>query len=284
MPRFVRLLAVVVALQSSVERTAIAGDAATDANPPAGTSAPPRSMADMLALPADNVRDALDSELRSDEDRKRDAYENVEAILRTSGVARGMRVVDLRAADGYFTQILALAVRRNGKTWGNNDPVRTDSAMAAAWDKRLHGPGAADIASIAVASGSPLPPFVTRIDLAFRRGAALDSAARGTDAASHRAVWDVLKPGGRYVVIDARAAASSDAASAAALCRASEQAVRRDVEAAGFRLVTSSDALANAKDTHTKTACSSPDADRFLLVFEKPAQEPAVEKPAEAKP
>jgi predicted methyltransferase len=235
-------------------------------------SAPPGSVAEMLELPADNVRDALDSELRSPDDRTRDGAEKTEALLRAAGVARGMRVVDLAAGDGYFAQALAFAVRRFGKVWAGNDPSSMDPATAAAWKKRLQGPGGADISELTVALGKPLPPYVMRVDLVFGRGTSHEAIARSIDrTAIHKSALAALSPGGRYVVVDARAANGNDEQRSAALCRASEQNVRKEVEDAGFRFVAASDALRNTRDPVTSSACGKASADRFLLVFEKPA-------------
>ncbi len=244
--------------------------AAVSAEDSAPKSGPSGSLKDLLALPADNVRDALDSEYRSAEDRLRDGPEKTEAVLRASGIARGMRVVDLSAGDGYFAQVLALAVRRFGKVWGNNDPASIDPATAEAWKKRLNGPGGADVAELALSLGSPLPPYVTGIDVVFARGTSHDATRRSIDhAAIHRSVLAALTPRGRYVVVDARA--SGDEARSAELCRADVKAVRKEIEEAGFRLVSESDALRNTADSTSKSACGSATADRFLLVFEKPA-------------
>jgi len=233
-------------------------------------SQPSGSLKDLLALPADNIRDALDSEYRSADDRLRDGPEKTEAILRASGIARGMRIVDLSAGDGYFAQVLALAVRRFGKVWGNNDPASIDPATAEAWKKRLHGAGGADVAELALPLGSPLPPYVTGIDIVFARGTSHDAARRSIDrTAVHRSVLAALSPRGRYVVVDARA--SGEDARSAALCRADVKTVRKEIEDAGFRLVSESDALRNRSDSTSKSACADAAADRFLLVFEKPA-------------
>lgn len=225
-------------------------------------------------LPSDNVRAALEDEFRPAADRARDASEKIEEVLRASGIAREMRVADLRAADGYLAQILGPAVKWFGKVWANNDPASLDAATAEAWKKRLDDPSAADIARLDNPVTAPFPSYADHLDIVFSRGAYSDAVARGVDrGAMNAAIFAALAPGGKYVLVDARAAEGSAADQAATLCRVPEALVRKEIEAAGFRLAASSTALDESADAGQESACRGAAGrmpDRFLLVYEKP--------------
>jgi len=249
---------------------------ATAADPvPAPVVTAPRqhTREELVELPADNVRDALDDPSRPVADRARDDAARIEALLRASGVARGMRVADLGAADGYLVQVLAYAVHRFGRTWANNDPASLDAGTAKAWAKRLESPSTADIARLDNPLTAPLPRYANQLDIVFSVGVYHDAVARAVDrGAMNSAVFAATASGGKYVVVDALAESGSLPEAAAAQCRSSQELVRKEVEAAGFRLATSSDALRATGRVTTTSACGEAAAtsDRFLLVFEKP--------------
>jgi predicted methyltransferase len=69
-------------------------------------------------------------------------------------------------------------------------------------------------------------------------------------AAAVRAVYRALKPGGLFIVIDHVAEAGSGLRDTEKLHRIDPEAIRRQVEAAGFRFVGRSDVLRNRADHH----------------------------------
>src|SRR4030095_11462397 len=74
---------------------------------------------------------------------------------------------------------------------------------------------------------------------------------KGATAADfNRAVYERLKPGGSYVIVD-HAAAGAGAGDAQALHRLHPGSVREEVEAAGFVLEAESTMLANKDDPHS---------------------------------
>jgi predicted methyltransferase len=85
----------------------------------------------------------------------------------------------------------------------------------------------------------------------------------------------VLKPGGLYVIIDHAAAAGSGTSAANTLHRIDPDAVRREVEAAGFVFEGSSDVLRNPADPRTANVFDPAirgRTDQFALKFRKPAR------------
>jgi predicted methyltransferase len=92
-------------------------------------------------------------------------------------------------------------------------------------------------------------------------------------AAFNKAVYSALKPGGLYVILDHSAAAGAPENVTETLHRIESSTVRREVEAAGFKLDSESSILANPADPRTievfdKTIHGK--TDQFILKFRKP--------------
>ena len=98
--------------------------------------------------------------------------------------------------------------------------------------------------------------------------------ARGATAADfNRAVYERLKPGGFYVIVDHAAAAGAGTGDAQSLHRIDPASVREEVEAAGFVLDAESTLLANRNDPHAIKVFDPSikgETDRFAYRFVKP--------------
>jgi predicted methyltransferase len=76
--------------------------------------------------------------------------------------------------------------------------------------------------------------------------------AKGATAAQfNRAVYEQLRAGGRYIIIDHAAAIGAGTSDAQSLHRIEAASVRKEVEAAGFLLDAESIILANKDDPHS---------------------------------
>ena len=87
------------------------------------------------------------------------------------------------------------------------------------------------------------------------------------------AVFQALKPGGLYVIIDHHAAAGSGHSAADGLHRMDVEAVKREVQAAGFVLDGESDVLVRTDDPMTANVFDPSIRGRtsqFMLRFRKP--------------
>ena len=94
-----------------------------------------------------------------------------------------------------------------------------------------------------------------------------------TADAFNQAVYESLKPGGRYVIVDHAAAAGSGTGDTQALHRIDPATVRAEVEAAGFVLDEVSPLLANQDDPHAIKVFDPSikgETDRFAYRFVKP--------------
>jgi predicted methyltransferase len=92
-------------------------------------------------------------------------------------------------------------------------------------------------------------------------------------AAFNKSVFDALKPGGLYVVLDHSAEAGSDVRDTNTLHRIDEAAVKKEVTAAGFEFVGASKILANPADPRTAKVFDPSirgKTDQFILKFRKP--------------
>jgi predicted methyltransferase len=86
-------------------------------------------------------------------------------------------------------------------------------------------------------------------------------------------VFDALKPGGVFIVVDHAAAPGHGANDTSSLHRIDPETVKAEVTSAGFKLAGSSDVLKNAQDDHTARVFDGSvrgTTDQFILKFVKP--------------
>jgi len=101
---------------------------------------------------------------------------------------------------------------------------------------------------------------------------ALMQAKGATAARFNRAVYERLKPGGYYVIVDHVAPAGLGTSDAQSLHRIDPTAVRAEVEAAGFVLDAESSMLARSDDPHSIKVFDPSikgETDRFAYRFVK---------------
>jgi predicted methyltransferase len=78
-----------------------------------------------------------------------------------------------------------------------------------------------------------------------------------------KAVFKALKPGGVFIVLDHTAEKGSGFRDTSTLHRVDPEAVKKEVEAAGFKFEGQSEILRNPNEIKGKT-------DKFILKFRKP--------------
>ena len=90
----------------------------------------------------------------------------------------------------------------------------------------------------------------------------------------NRKLFAALKPGGVMIIADHSAKAGDGVSVGRTLHRIEESVLRREVEAAGFKLVTEGDFLRQPADTRDfsvqPVTPTRPSVDEFVLKFEKP--------------
>ena len=215
---------------------------------------------------------------RPEADTSRDDLRKPAELLEFAGVRPGMVIADMLPGGGYFTRIFAKAVGPKGQVYAyfgtqydarlktqGQDPDRQFTEL-----KRVYP-------NLGVIHG-PLEKFVTpqRLDMVWTSNNYHDlyNKAFGTDAASvNKAVFASLKPGGLYMVLDHRAAKGAGPGVTESLHRMDADIARRDIEAAGFRLVSESKILAHPADDVSKRVFEQDvrgRTDQFIMKFIKP--------------
>ena len=217
---------------------------------------------------ADPARPAADTE--------RDALRKPADMLEFAGVKPGMQVMDVIPGGGYFTRLFAKAVGPTGWVYAFQ-PNEMDGFL-----KGKPAPVnavAADYKNVSVIK-APINSLVAPESLdvvwtAQNYHDLKDDFFKPADTALvNKAIFNALKPGGIYVVLDHSAPKGSGVADTQTLHRIDEAVVRKEVLAAGFKFVGESNALRNTADTRDKLVFDKSirgHTDQFILKFRKPA-------------
>ena len=229
---------------------------------------------------ADAYDAAVANPARSAADVKRDAMDHPAELLRLAGIKPGMRVADVLAGDGYYSELVSYVVGPKGKVFMINN---------AAFDHWSDGPLQARLASDRLANVEHQTLDLNRMNLApagldaillvkvyhdlywvdpegvwpkIDTGGVLDQLARA------------LKPGGVLLLVDHSAKTGSGNTAASALHRIEESYAIKDFESHGFKVVAKSDLLRRADDARDQISYKGPmlgKTDRFVAVFRKSA-------------
>jgi predicted methyltransferase len=225
------------------------------------------------------IERALEDSSRPEQDRLRDENRHPAEILTFAGVEPGWAVADIAAGGGYYSRILSTAVGEEGHVFSfNPDWIRdrfteTDQNLAALAEQRanmthLNGQTAAFNAEIDQTLDAVFSVLVYH-DTAW----APDFKPEEDREAMNQAVFDSLRPGGVYLVIDHHAVEGTGLESVGTFHRIDAAVVRAEVEAAGFVLEQESDLLANAEDPRDISVFDGSirgRTDRFVYLFRKP--------------
>lgn len=228
---------------------------------------------------------------RSPADRINDIRRKPADLLAFIAPRPGMVALDLSAARGYTTELIARSVAPGGKVYGQNaprDPARAAPAQpegaaapppasasppAPTLAERARNPNLA-IVPVSRAFEDPVPPEVAHggLDLVTLMFNYHDLGHMGVDRARmNRAIFQGLKPGGAYVIADHAGRPGTGISEAGTLHRVEEAFVTQEVEAAGFRLVAVGNFLRNPADLRDRNTPVPPmPKDEFVLKFVKP--------------
>ena len=210
---------------------------------------------------------------RPDADRQADADRKPAESLAFAGVKPGQKVVDLIPGGGYFTRLFRAVVGPKGHVFAVAPPKRQDRDFAAAAQAIAADPHYNNV-SVQVA---PFTEFSTPepVDLVWtsRNYHDLHNVPNFDVGAFDQAVFKALKPGGVFIVLDHAAEKGSAFRDTSTLHRVDAEAVKKEVEAAGFKLEGESDVLHNPGDAHTDKVFDAGikgKTDQFILKFRKP--------------
>lgn len=236
-----------------------------------------------LAAPPDDssttIAAAIADTSRPASDTIRDAGRKPAEVLAFAGVQPGDVVADYAAGQGYFTRLFADVVGPKGHVYAVVPSELFVYPNIVKGTAEIEG-WAVKHPNVTLQFGSALAVtgFPQKLDLFWisqNYHDLHDSFMGPVDmAAFNRAVFDALKPGGIYLVLDHTAAPGSPADVTDTLHRIEPSVVRREVEAAGFVFDGASPALENPADPHTATVFDASirgHTDQFVYRFRKPA-------------
>jgi predicted methyltransferase len=220
---------------------------------------------------APDYRAIVASPDRSDADRQTDQRRKPEQLLGFAGVRQGMQVLDMGAGAGYSTELLARAVGPRGRVYAQDSPASSPRARER-FEERAKAPAMRNVVRLLRDYDDPVPPSVRDLDLVTFFFAYHDTAFMPVDRAKmNRALFDALKPGGVLVVSDHSAQPGAGTSVVKSLHRIEESTLRREIEAAGFKLVAEADFLRNPADLRDAIVFKpQTPVDEFVLRFEKP--------------
>jgi len=244
-------------------------------------------------LSQERIAQIIASPDRSAADRTNDIRRKPEAMLAFIGVRPGMTALDVSAGGGYTTELIARAVGPGGKVYGQSQPPDPNRAKPAAAEggeavpaaaaprltsaqrlaERAKNPAAGNFVAVVRPFEDPAPPEVSgALDLVTFMFNYHDLGYLNVDRARmNRAIFAALKPGGIYIVADHSGRPGTGISESGTLHRVEDAFVRREIEAAGFRLAEEGNFLRNPNDPRDRNTPEPPmPKDEFVLKFIKP--------------
>ena len=192
----------------------------------------------------------------------------------------GSTVLDVWPGSGDWTRLFSDIVGPEGRVYSfvpaelahfKSDPVGQMRALAKEPGRQNVEVVSADVVAL---TGSSQSLDVVWVHLFYHDlHTALVQSRGATPAGFNRAVYERLKPGGFYVIVDHVAATGTGASRAESLHRIDPATVRAEVEAAGFVLDEESNVLAKKDDPHYANVFEPSikgETDRFAYRFIRP--------------
>jgi predicted methyltransferase len=215
---------------------------------------------------------------RPQADRDRDADRKPAECIAFAGLKPGQRIADLIPGGGYFTRIFSGVVGPKGQVFAVAPPKRPDAPPdrpepAAAVNAIAADPHYKNVTvSVVKIAELKLPE---KLDMVWTSQNYHDvHNVKDLDVATfNKAVFDSLKPGGIYIVIDHATEKGAGFSATSTLHRSDPDAVKAEVMAAGFQFVGSSDVIANPADDHKTPVFEKglhDKTDRYVLKFRRP--------------
>jgi predicted methyltransferase len=238
------------------------------------------TMPGIAASAAANIAAAVADSNRPEADRQRDANRKPAETLEFAQVKRGESIAELIPGGGYFTRLFSKAVGGEGHmyAWVPPRPANAPADMpdfAARVKAIAADPNYANVTVLQQGFSDGIAPMP--VDLVFTAQNYHDlHNIKDLDVADfNKAVFNSLKPGGLYVIVDHSAQAGSGVRDTSTLHRIDVATVKQEVSAAGFVFVGSSRVLANAGDPRTAKVFDPSirgKTDQFMLKFRKPGK------------
>lgn len=214
------------------------------------------------------MRAALAAPARPAEDKERDAVRKPIETVQFLGLKTGQTVIDVIAAGGWFTEVLSAAVGPTGKVLAQNPEFFVQREGFVANEKARHD----RLGNVQAVHGELAANNVKGADAAITALNLHDlyngQNGEATAVAFAKGVFDALKPGGVFGVIDHAGIAGQNNAQFHRM----QVAQAKDVlTKAGFVVEAESNILANPADDHTKGVRDlAGRTDQFLIRARRP--------------
>lgn len=215
-------------------------------------------------ISSQRIAEIVASPDRSGSDRTNDVRRNPAEMLAFIGVQEGWTVLDVSAAGGYTTELLARAVGPKGRVYGQRP--RPDPRLRL--EERAKT--VTNIVPVERPFNDPAPPEAASnaldlVTLMFN----YHDFANVDRAAMNRAIFNALKPGGIYVIADHSGRPGTGMSEYNTLHRIEESFLRKEVEAAGFQFAGEAPFLRHPNDPRDQENPPFP-KDEFVLKYRKP--------------
>ncbi len=209
---------------------------------------------------------------RSDADHNTDKRRDPLKLLNFIGVKEGMKVLDMEAGAGYTTELLARAVGPNGVVYAQDSAEVMERQVKDKFDLRAQKPAMKGVIHVIRNYDDPLPAEVHNLDLITFFFAYHDITYMQVDRAEmNRKLFAALKPGGYLLIADHSANAGDGTSVGKTFHRIEESVLRKEVEAASFKLVAEGDFLRHPEDKRDVIVFRAPTpVDEFVLKYQKP--------------
>lgn len=205
-------------------------------------------------------------------DDERDTLRFPNELMAFLAIKPGSIIVDIGSGDGYTSMYLARETGSTGIVYAHNTP-EWRSLLVPYQKDRLKNGALSGIQWTERDFEDPIGPELRGVDLVINVLTYHDLLYMSVNRdVMNKNIYNALRPGGRYVVVD-HAARDLDADKVGhSLHRISEEFVTVELRRAGFVLERTSDVMRFAGDDRTTLAWTSPQprTDRFILSFTKP--------------
>jgi len=201
-------------------------------------------------------------------------------LIRFARVDTGSTVIDVYPGDGDWTRLFSDIVGPEGRVYSfvPAEIAEVKKDQLGRMQTLAKEPGRENVEAVS-ADLVAMPEVTQAADVLWLHlfyhdlHTALIQTRGATAAHFNRAVYERLKPGGFYVIVDHTATVGTGTSDTQSLHRIEPASVREEVEAAGFVLDAESTMLANKGDLHSIKAFDpliKGETDRFAYRFVKP--------------
>ena len=222
--------------------------------------------------------DAVARDARTADDREQDAGRKPAEVLQFFGIKPGMRVLDLFAGGGYYTELLSYVVSPTGSVIAHTNNAYL-GFVGERFNARLENNRLPNV-EVLIAENNELElpardldavlMILSYHDLYYVNPA--DGWAKIDGPRLLAELYEALKPGGILGIVDHHAETGAPSETGGTVHRIDPGIVIAEVEAAGFVLEDRSEILRNMDDDYSRNVFDPEvrgKTDRFVLRFRK---------------